>query len=47
MTRRTLTDLIDTYEEIAQDKPQDWWTDEDHAVKNTYLDVVRDLKALL
>jgi hypothetical protein len=46
VTRRTLSDLIDTYEEIATAAPESWWEAEDHTTKNVFIDVVRDLKAI-
>lgn len=42
---RTVSDLIEIYAEIATARPEEWWTEEDHTVKNVYIDIVRDLRA--
>lgn len=50
MTRKhTLSDLIDEYTTYAEDEPPEpgTWDEVDFAVRDTYRDVLRDLKELL
>jgi hypothetical protein len=49
--KRTIADLIEEYTTYAEDGPPDnnpeLWEEADFAVRDTYIDIIRDLKEIL